>query len=264
MATATFQDEPTTAGAMPADPVDNPSGRPDHVPEKFWDAEKGEVRTDAVLKSYTELEKRLGAPQQQPAEPQQNADEPSPEAREQGEQVANILEANGLDPQRFNVEIEQNGSLSEESYSELESKGFTRDMVDQYLAGAGLIGEYAEVLTESQLESVYSSVGGEESFNAMSAWAAQNVDESALETYNDMVNSGNPAQAQAAVTWIKSMYTDANGSEPNLLNGESNQRDTVEPFRSTAQITEAMRDPRYKSDPAYREDVARRLYASDL
>lgn len=36
--------------------------RPDNVPEKFWDAEKGAVKTEDVLKSYTELEKSIGKP----------------------------------------------------------------------------------------------------------------------------------------------------------------------------------------------------------
>jgi hypothetical protein len=31
--------------------------RPENVPEKFWDAEAGQLRSDALLKSYTELEK---------------------------------------------------------------------------------------------------------------------------------------------------------------------------------------------------------------
>ena len=34
--------------------------RPANVPAKFWDANTGEVRTDALLKSYLELEKKLG------------------------------------------------------------------------------------------------------------------------------------------------------------------------------------------------------------
>lgn len=34
--------------------------RPDGVPEKFWDAEAGALRTDALLKSYRELERKLG------------------------------------------------------------------------------------------------------------------------------------------------------------------------------------------------------------
>lgn len=34
--------------------------RPEHVPEKFWDAEKGEIRVDGMAKSYAELERRMG------------------------------------------------------------------------------------------------------------------------------------------------------------------------------------------------------------
>jgi hypothetical protein len=38
-----------------------PTGRPENVPEKFWNAEDSTVRTDDVLKSYGELEKRFGS-----------------------------------------------------------------------------------------------------------------------------------------------------------------------------------------------------------
>lgn len=55
---------PAAPAAPPADappPVDPeaPPARPDHIPEKFWDAEKGEVRLDALAKSYSEAEKRM-------------------------------------------------------------------------------------------------------------------------------------------------------------------------------------------------------------
>src|SRR5918996_1471106 len=35
--------------------------RPAGVPEKFWDGETGTVRTDALLKSYLEIERKLGS-----------------------------------------------------------------------------------------------------------------------------------------------------------------------------------------------------------
>jgi len=35
--------------------------RPTHIPEKFWDTEAGEIRTDSLLKSYQELERRFGS-----------------------------------------------------------------------------------------------------------------------------------------------------------------------------------------------------------
>src|ERR1700720_209995 len=40
----------------------DPPARPEHVPEKFWNADKGEVNVDALLKSYGELEKTRQPP----------------------------------------------------------------------------------------------------------------------------------------------------------------------------------------------------------
>jgi len=34
--------------------------RPEGLPEKFWDARNGSIRTDSLLKSYLQLEKRFG------------------------------------------------------------------------------------------------------------------------------------------------------------------------------------------------------------
>lgn len=40
----------------------NVPARPDHVPVKFWDADTGSIRIDALLKSYQELERKLSTP----------------------------------------------------------------------------------------------------------------------------------------------------------------------------------------------------------
>ena len=45
--------------ASPPPPATNAKTRPGEVPEKFWDAETGTLRVDALLKSYRELERRL-------------------------------------------------------------------------------------------------------------------------------------------------------------------------------------------------------------
>jgi hypothetical protein len=59
-----------------------PSERPAHVPEKFWNAEEGAVRLDALLKSYLELERKLGAarldPEPEAAPAGTSADESAP------------------------------------------------------------------------------------------------------------------------------------------------------------------------------------------
>ena len=40
--------------------------RPADVPEKFWDDEVGAVRIDALVKSYLELERKLGSGRREP------------------------------------------------------------------------------------------------------------------------------------------------------------------------------------------------------
>lgn len=46
------------------------TARPDNVPEKFWDADKGAVKTEDVLKSYGELEKALTKAKEKPKAPE--------------------------------------------------------------------------------------------------------------------------------------------------------------------------------------------------
>ena len=57
-AEAKTQDDAMIPDAAAADRAG--PGRPEHVPEKFWDDGAGSIRVDALLQSYRELEKRLG------------------------------------------------------------------------------------------------------------------------------------------------------------------------------------------------------------
>lgn len=56
---------PTQDGSTPPEEKDpeKPSvdgERPENIPEKFWDAEKKSIKTDSLVKSYTDLEKQYG------------------------------------------------------------------------------------------------------------------------------------------------------------------------------------------------------------
>jgi hypothetical protein len=55
----------------------------------------------------------------------------------------------------------------------------------------------------------------------------------------------------------------ANGSSPNLLQG-STRGSGAEAFTSLSQMSEAMKDPKYQTDPAFREEVTRKLESSNL
>jgi hypothetical protein len=221
--------------------------RPAHVPEKFWDAKTGQVNTEALLKSYTELEKTR-APS-----PKQAQTEQAPV--EQGE-AEKALESAGLDFNTFADSYAQNGALTDADYTQLENAGIPRSMVDAFIEGQ-------KALVDSTRNEVLSAIGGEENFEAMSAWASQNLSPSELQAYNNAVDSGDPGYMSLAVQGLYSRYQQHAGNEPTLVGGTRNA-ETGDKYRSTAELTADMRDPRYKRDPAFRSDVEAKLARSDI
>ncbi len=221
-------------------PEETAAERPSWLPEKFNSPED-------LAASYAELEKKLsGGTEEAPKVEGDNALE---DARD-------VVAGSGLDFDALSTEFLSNGELSEESYTALEGKGFTRDLVDSFIDGQNAKAQLyrADILL---------AVGGEDTYNDMAVWAAGNLTEAELNAYNDQVDSGNLTAAKMAVAGLKARFVAANGAEPQLLNGETGG-DSAEVFRSTAELTAAMRDPRYKKDAAYRADVERRLSKSSL
>jgi hypothetical protein len=76
------------------------------------------------------------------------------------------------------------------------------------------------------------------------------------------VESGNVAAINLALQALYYRYTDAMGYEGDMIQGKPAQ--SMDVFRSQAEVVRAMNDPRYESDPAYRQDVFNKLDRSDL
>lgn len=231
-----FQSQSGTTEQKPAAATE----RPAWLPEKFASPED-------LAASYAELEKKLSTSKEEP--PAATTETPLEEAR-------SAVDSAGLDFNALSDEFLSNGTLSEDSYKALASKGFDRDLVDSYIEGQAAKADLfrAEVLLE---------VGGEQSYTDMVTWAAQNLSKAEIEAYDAQVDSGNLTAAKMAVAGLKARYEKANGDEPSLLNGDTGGS-SAEVFRSTAELTAAMRDPRYKKDAAYRQDVERKLAKSSL
>jgi hypothetical protein len=222
--------------------------RPADVPEKFWDAEKGVVNTEALLKSYTELEKGKTPPaNQDPAKPAEGDKKPP-----EGEPAkVNPQEAQAAAAQEF----AEKGQLSEETYKSLESAGFSKDVVDSYIAG--------QVALAAQRDAQgFELAGGQEQYTAMAQWAAANMSADELKAFNDSV-TGTPAQMKQAILGLKAQYEGAAGKDPKLVQGAGGNGGTNGAFGSRAEVTAAMRDARYKTDPAYRAEVERRIGLMD-
>ena len=207
--------------------------RPEWLPEKFNSPEE-------LAKSYNELQSKLSQPEEESTEEQ-------PTETEGGNINSAISSAT--------TEFEETGELTDASYKALAEAGIPKEFVDAYVAGQTAVAD-----TESL--KVMETVGGQEQYEAMSEWAIENLSETELGAYNEMVESGSIEQAQMAVAGLHARYTSSGAAGVNLAQGGTSGVG-IKPFNSAAQVTEAMRDRRYSTDPAYRKEVEQRLAVSN-
>ena len=124
--------------------------------------------------------------------------------------------------------------------------------------------ETGEQLTEDQANQLFEMVGGEQAYKSMLSWAGQSLDKAEVEMYDSVMASGNANSIYFAVQALQNKYTDAVGKDGQLLTGKRSAAQQDAQFRSQQELVAAMNDPRYDNDPAFRDDVMRKLTNSDL
>ena len=118
-------------------------------------------------------------------------------------------------------------------------------------------------LTEDQAQQLYTMVGGEKAYQSMLEWASQTLSKEEIEMYDSVMGDGNANSIYFAVQALANKYSEAVGSEGQLLTGRGAAESNAV-FRSQSELVQAMNDPRYDNDPAYRSDVMAKLENSDL
>ena len=190
------------AGDPPVDPVvetppagDPPAGdppsvaeRPDFIPEKFWDAEKGEPRLEGLAKSYAELERTRGnvdALKQQWEEERLSVRPAAPDDYTLPEIEAFDPEALAASP-IVNVwrQAAHEAGMSQEgfekvlgTYAEVE----VARMAEQYQAEVAKLGENAKARTEAVGLWAKKTFGETPEFDAIAAVATSAAGVQALE-----------------------------------------------------------------------------------
>jgi hypothetical protein len=120
-----------------------------------------------------------------------------------------------------------------------------------------------ELLNEEQAEYLMDMVGGDKAYKSMIDWAGQNFSKEEIAMYDGVMESGNADAIFFAVQALQARYNDNVGSDGQLLTGKGAEN-TDDSFKSQAELVSAMSDPRYDRDPAYRQDLMRRLENSDV
>ena len=202
------------------------------------------------------------------------ADQPELNADEQ-ESLA-IAEANESEQQQLLAGKFDSPQSLEQAYLELQKKlGESREEEPEYHEpGEESDEEYDDSdeddsaepegqLTEEQADQLHEMVGGEKAYQSMLEWAAQNFSQEEIDMYDSVMGSGNANSIYFAVQALANTYFDNVGSEGQLLTGRGSAESNAI-FRSQSELVQAMNDPRYDNDPAYRSDVMTKLENSDL
>ena len=202
------------------------------------------------------------------------ADQPELNADEQDSLA--VAEANEAEQQQLLAGKFKDPQALEQAYLELQKKlGEPRDVQDDEGEQGDEEAEASEevedeepeetreVLTEAQAKQLFEMVGGEKAYKAMVNWAGDNLSKEEIDMYDSVMGRGDPAAIFFAVQALNSKYTDAVGKDSQLLTGRG-ANDSKDVFRSQAELVRAMSDPRYDNDPAYRQDVVRKLERSDI
>ena len=216
---------------------------------KFKDAE-------ALEQAYIELQKKLGEPNED------EADAPEQSVRDEEETSEEEVNPNFDLLNKASQEFYSNdGQVSAETLEEL-GKLDSNDLISAYIQMQGQQ-QQGNDLTDAQASEIRSLAGGDEAYGQLTQWAANSLDESYITAFDNIVETGDVRMIQLAVTGLKAEYEKANGFEGQMLTGKAAQPQ-VDVFRSQAEVVAAMQDPRYDSDPAYRQDVFNKLGRSNI
>ena len=216
----------------------------------------GKFKTAEDLEQgYIELQKKLGEPKEEKAEPEAKEEEDVKEEKEDDLDTSflNTLWEEATSGKDFTKETLD--KLSELTSSEI-AQMYLKDKSDNPVP------EKPE-FTEDSVKDLKNIVGGEEAYKDMMGWATENLSEKEVKMYDQVMDKGDPLAAFFAVQALTYRFNDAKGVDGQMLQGKAAKSEGSK-FESQAQVVRAMQDDRYEKDPAYRQEIYDKLERSNL
>lgn len=167
------------------------------------------------------------------------------------EEASEVLESKGFDMQALSDEFQANGDLTPATRAKLAKQGFTQEVVDNFIQGQQLI-------VQRTMEDIASVVGGVEQMQTVVEWARANLPADVKASYDKIHD---PVMIKVLLKDLERQMNDSEGYLPQQLQGGAGES-RGNYFESMHEVEEAINDPRYSKDPAYRAKVAQKLTAS--
>jgi len=220
----------------------------------------GKYRNAEELEAaYIELQRKLGDKTPDRDEVETEVEDDGPDDYESTPAVGLIQEAS--------AEYYQNGGQLSPETLEKFSEMSSRDLVEAYMQLQAQQPQQqqdsAPDLSQAEVNVIQNAVGGEAAYKNLVGWAAENLPSDYIDAFDNVVESGNLQAIQLAVAGLRAEYENQVGYEGRMYSGKAANQ-TVDVFRSQAEVVRAMNDPRYDSDPAYRQDVFDKLERSSI
>ncbi len=216
--------------------------------------------------AYKELEKKL----HEPSENQIQADDdtppelPSDEVSEASdEEEPTVDEGEEIDPPSNDFRegitsafeaLQEDGELTEQVYEKFEGAGIPREAVDH-------IQELEDYKQANELKEVTSEVAD---YPALQKWAGDNLSESEISIFDNIVENGTLDEMRFAVNNLNARMMGSTAPRQSRLIKADAIAQAEGGYESQAQMLHDMADPRYKSDSAFREAVARKASKSNI
>jgi len=228
----------------------------------------GKYKDAAELeKAYVELSKKLGEKGNQDSgeagDTEDTAEVESEETTEETEETPEVSEAAQLITSASD-EFSEKGELTADTIEKFSSMS-SKDLVEAYLEvqdSLPQVQSQAADIADAQIKDIKNFAGGEEAYGKLVNWAGENLGQSDINAFDEIVGTGSVEAIKLAVSGLKSQYDNANGYEGQMYSGKA-PKTNQDSFRSQAELVAAMNDRRYDQDPAYRQDVIAKLERSE-
>lgn len=222
------QQAATTTETQTQQPPEAPSTnqRPEYIPEKFWDAQKGEAKIDQLAISYANLEKAFSSKSQAPKKPGADA---TPE--QQAQYFADLRKLTGAPekpedyglkaPDKLPEGVEWNAELATKAASIAHKYSVPpealRELIDLNNESVGSIVAKSEAAQKEQVDAMVAELNTEWGTNAKDNW--QRANRGAVALGVDLEASGlgnNPHFIRAALRFDEMI-----GDDKGLVNSDS-------------------------------------------
>ena len=156
-------------------------------------------------------------------------------------------------------ELALNGGFSDDTRGQIKAAMNVDDaVVDTFIAGQ-------KALRKEAYDSAATVVGDQQTLNEVLSWAGESLNDQERDQLNLMLSG---PSYKTALLGLKARYdqdvaSKPKSQEPSRIRSENvadaQEAPRLEPFRSREEMNMAMSDPRYRMDPAYRQETEMRI-----